>query len=266
MVAVIKPRRASRFVEISSSREVLGAMDYACRTRCPVKVTGMPGTGKTTALQHHAKQYSAVYCQVGESQKGARGLYQMLLAAYGRPVHAGTTGELANSVYTNMVISWDVQPLIVDEYQTLEPAIVRELLNVQETLEIPLILAGNGETLVRRKSDTKALLQIADRVDFEVEVGGMTAEDCELVAIEYGVEGNDAFQAARNYGLQTNVRQLVRLIEHAQMLAGDGQHVEELYTREQPAVRYEHLEAALLVKRGRKEALHLFSSPKAAAS
>src|SRR5690606_1397738 len=121
-------------------------------------------------------------------------------------------------------------------------------------------LAGNGETLFQRREDQKAMKQIEDRIDYTVEVGGMTAEDCELIAVAYNVKGNGAFSAVRNFGLQTNVRQLVRLIEHAQMLAGDQMDVVQTYTAEEdhlPEITFEHLEMASRIKRGRQKTSQL---------
>lgn len=260
MVAVIRPRKARFYLELTSAKYIGDAISYAIRSKYPVRVVGMPGTGKTTALEHFAQKDGYAYCQVGASQKGVRGLYQMVLTACGLYVpKAATITELADGVYS-LGANMFFRCLIVDEYQTLEPAVLRELLNIQESAELSLILAGNGETIVQRRTDGRAMEQINDRIAMTVEIDGPTPEDCAQVAVAYNVVGNDAFKAVRNFGANTNLRQLCAVLDEAEDLAYDGiDHL--IHDGAPPKIALVHIENALLLKRGRREALRLLEAP-----
>lgn len=252
MVAIVDPRRAARFVETAAVAEIRTAIEYAERSLYPVRIIGKPGTGKTTALRYLAAEIGAVYVQAAAAHRNLRGMYQMVLAAYGRSAPNTTEAELADRVYEEIGDRYEVPTLFLDEYQTLEPRSQRELLNIQETKCFGLVLAGNAETLAERK-DTAALEQILDRLGMDLRLDGPTVDDCRNFCIEFNVEGKDAYAAVENFGGKTNLRQLVALLEEARDIAG---HV--------GSIQRKHLETALLLKRNARSALKLFEPGEAA--
>lgn len=207
------------FVEITASKQVTMAVDTAVASRCAVRITSNPGRGKTFALWHICERQGGYYCQVASEQKAGRGLWEMLLASAGVVHDCRHAGDMADLVYSRFDCRLRDEPilLVVDEYQNIEPAYQRELLSLQETTQIALVLAGNSVGLRRRSVDRIALEQIDDRIWHNVQVSKLSAEDCCSIGIEFNVEGKDAYAAITTFGLKSNARQLVRLLTYARL-------------------------------------------------
>lgn len=204
-----------RFIEISAVNTVRNALRTAERFRFPVLVIGDPGLGKTTAMRHIAREVQAAYCEVGQHNKTVRGLYRMIVEAYGIRVDREFARDLASLCFDTLApgsyrSTW---PLLVDEYQNLPPAMLRELLHVQEKCELTLVLAGNKERLARTAASAGALDQIESRIGMRFRIDRPTPADCTSIGVEYNVEGRDAYTAIEAYGVRSTVRKLVRLLE-----------------------------------------------------
>ena len=239
------------FVDITAARQVQMAVDMAIASRCAVRVTSNPGRGKTFALWHICERLGGYYCQVASEQKAGRGLWEMLLAARGIHHDCRHAGDMADLVYSYFDSRREESPLllVVDEYQNIEPVYQRELLSLQETTQIALILAGNTVGLRRRSIDRIALEQIDDRIWHDVRVGELSAEDCRSIGIEFNVEGKDAYSAIASFGLKSNARQLVRLLTYAKAL-----------TQGQGSVQLRHIQSALVARTGNGSDLELLET------
>lgn len=242
---LLEPTIAGPFVDITAAREVRMAVETAISSRCAVRITSNPGRGKTFALWHICRELRGFYCQVASEQKSGRGLWEMLLAS--RDIrhdcrHAGDMADLTYSYFDSR--RGEPQLLVVDEYQNIEPAYQRELLSLQETCRVALILAGNTVGLRRRSIDQIALEQIDDRIWHNVRVSELSADDCRSIGIEFNVEGKEAYSAIATFGLASNARQLVRLLSYAKAL-----------TQGQGSVQLRHIESALLARNGNDAAL-----------
>jgi len=238
---LLKPPIIGPFVEITAAKQVQMAVDTALASRCAVRITSNPGRGKTFALWHICAKLGGYYCQVASEQKAGRGLWEMLLASAHVTHDCRHAGNMADLVYSRFDCRHDPEPLllVIDEYQNIEPAYQRELLSLQETAQIALVLAGNTVGLRRRSVDAIALEQIDDRIWHNVRVSELSAEDCRSIGIEFNVEGKDAYSAITAFGLRSNARQLVRLLSNARAL-----------TQGQGSVQLRHIESALLARNG----------------
>ena len=246
----IRPRIANRFVEVMASRQAKSAIEAAFSLGYPALITGAPGTGKTTALMHHVKAYDGVYCAVGLADKTHRGMLEMLVSAYQLWNNAQYLNKLSEIVYS-CLSSERGKLLIVDEYQTMEPAVLRELLNIQETCGIALVLSGNTERLAGTRRDEAAIEQINSRIGVHVKIGSPLPEDCVSIGVEFNVEGKDAYDVLKAYGCRSSLRQLVQLLEIAEGLSGGL-----------GSLQLHHLEQAALMKHGDPNALTMSQKDK----
>jgi DNA transposition AAA+ family ATPase len=250
----------NKFVEISAVSVIRAAIDRALSWPYPSRVISRPGMGKTTALRHFEGEVGAVYCMVKAQHKDTPGMYQMLMAAYGMYREGKSTRDDALQVYRDLKRSafdgenWTLRrhdrPLLVDEYQTLEATALRELLNIVEECQIPLVLCGNGARLAKeRKADQAALDQIWNRVRPTYQIDPPDGDDCRKLAVEFDVEFDRAtYDALAMYGANTSVRDLVCLLGEARAVAGPG------------VIKLHHIETAVLTLYGRRDALKLLSA------
>lgn len=144
--------------------------------------------------------------------------------------------------------AWRPKVLLVDEYQALEPKVLRELMSTHERCRIPLALSGNKERLANSKRDAVAVAQIENRIGPRVFLDRPTAEACESIGVEFNVEGRDAYQALAFFGGNTTVRDLVRLLEICTRNNEGG-----------GSIRLSHLETAVLGLYGNSNALRLLA-------
>ena len=240
------------FVEIKAVERVRDAVLSAMMTPYPSHVISEPGRGKTTALCRLVKEFDGAYLELGEQQKSTGGLYRGLLDAI-EAYHDPNAYErdLCDLVISNFARrkSWSSKGkdlLIVDEFQTAEDRTKRELLRLHETCGFALVLSGNSERIASTgKRDLKALQQIEDRIGMRVHLPNLDDDDCDKLAAAYGAEGQEAITAVRALGSKTNARNLARVLQRAQAMAGGN------------PVRLLHLRNAVLGIYGKPESLKL---------
>lgn len=230
---LLQPKLPDRkyFVEIGAVSRIKEGIQYAFDMGEPVRITSQAGYGKTTALFYLARELGGSYCQIGQAHKSTPDMYRALLAAcgilhdcnYARDLFARIIDRLGPASPQLLPESQPRRLIIIDEIQTLEATALRELLNIQETCNLALIMSGNGERIAKSKIDQAAWKQIDSRIGMEISLPGLSRKDCDLMGAAYGVEGMDAYAAIANYGTQTTARMLGRLLESARLLtAGTG--------------------------------------------
>jgi DNA transposition AAA+ family ATPase len=235
------------------------AATLALALRFPVHIVGRPGTGKSSALWHVAREMGGSYCEVSAPSKGTKAMFELLLDSIGERTGKKYVSEIADEVYYRFQPhhapssdgEWHQFPrlLVVDEVQTLEPTAFRELLRVQEKCGVGLVLAGNAERLAGQKKDADTWAQIESRIAVRRTLPGPNKRDCELIGSTYNVEGKDAYEALSAFGTRTNFRDLTQLLEIAKSLAGNA-----------IGIRKSHLETALRLANPKTEALKLLRS------
>lgn len=249
-----RPERAARYVDISTTAIIRTALERSLSKGKPSLVIGPPGCGKSAAIAELMAQHEAVGRTVTAAHHNTSGIYRMLLDAYDRPEPArGTLHELERRVYSEIpaVDGGDyIAPLILDEYQGIEPLALRELLKVQETLRFALVLVGNAETLAERgRADQQiAMQQIRLRFGYRQQIEGLLDSDFDTLADEWLVEDDaDTRGAVAAYGRGYSLHQLTMLLADARELAAIG------------PTRLEHLRA--IVALDNHDRLSVFSAP-----
>lgn len=250
MTRLIRPYVPETYVEIGAVAIARQAIEYALRRPYPANLVGKPGYGKTTALWHLSMEYGGTYCPVSQTSKSAVGMYRLILDALGIYHSLRLAGDLLEKIiesFDRRHYGRSPKPvLIVDEVQTLEATALRELLNIQETCGLALVMAGNGERLAARQVDHAAWEQIERRIGMTFRLLPLTKPDCDALALEFNVEGADAFAALTNFGTQTHASHLVRLLEQATILTGGT-----------TGVRLEHIRSAANAMFGASKAAKL---------
>lgn len=241
---LVKPTVPARefFVEIGSVKRIRDGITYAQKFGWPTRIVSDAGYGKTTVLYYLAQDLDGTYCNVGFAHKKTPDMYRMILSALGCPSDKNYSRDLFNDLIWRLkpsewALAHDQKPrklLIVDEAQNLDPLALRDLLNIQETCNIALIISGNGSRISTTKVDRVAWEQIDSRVGMEISLPPLNRTDCNLIGSAYGLEGMDAYEAIANYGTRTTARLLTRLLDNARPLANAG-----------GAIRLQHVRAVL---------------------
>ncbi|MCL7998269.1 ATP-binding protein [Brucella sp. 21LCYQ03] len=225
---LVRPKVPPReqFADISAVKRARDGIVYAMNFGESVQIVSPAGYGKTTALHYLAEEFGGIYCQVGQAHKSVPDMYRLLLSAfniyydsnnYTRALYDTLVERLSRDISYHEVRNKRLL-LIVDEVQTLEATAQRELLNIQETCNLALVISGNGERLTS-KVDRGAWDQIDSRMGMRIKLPGLSKQDCIDIGSAFGVEGMDTYEAISNYGRRTNARYLGRLLREAKALA-----------------------------------------------
>lgn len=242
---LVRPRVSEKeyFAHISAVKRSKDGINYALNFGEPVQIISPAGYGKTTALFYLAKEFGGVYCQVGQAHKSVPDMYRLLLTAFDFYHDCNYTRDLYQTLINRLTLNSHLNNynnprrlLIVDEIQTLEATAQRELLNIQETCNLALVISGNGERL-STKIDQAAWKQIDSRIGMKIVLPSLNKQDCIVMGAAFGVEGMDAYEAITNYGTQQNARDLGRLLHEAKAL-----------TAGTVGIRLYHIENALKAK------------------
>ncbi|MCO5065669.1 MAG: ATP-binding protein [Rhizobiaceae bacterium] len=238
-------------IQIRAVDQVRKAASMACTIGYPVRVVGDAGIGKTTALRMVAAEIEAAHCEVTQHTKLLTGMYRMVLNAYGIHTESHFIDVLARQLRNRLdTTTRTVPPLFVGEYQTFSATVLRELLHFQEQSGFPLLLVGNSERLAQSTAkDANALEQIYSRIGATFKIEKPTDADFRSIAVEYNVEGKEAYSAIANYGLRTSLRAACHLLETCVIATTQGVG----------SIRLSHIETTLMGMRSSRDALKLLS-------
>lgn len=249
-----KPLISAKFVETKAVQMARKAIEYAMISSYPAYIVSEPGRGKTTALFHLAKEFDGAYIEIGAQQKSIGGMYRGIAEAIGAAL-GGYDRETLDALLRQFerrarYAGANKDLLVVDEFQTLEDTAKRELLRIHETSGFALVISGNESRLgTDRRSTARELEQVQSRIGLTIPLPSLDAEDCDMIAVAYGVSGADAIQAVRNLGMKTSARELSRTLQLAQHMTGGT-----------APIQIAHVRNAVFSLKGKQSALKVLDS------
>jgi DNA transposition AAA+ family ATPase len=199
------------------------AFEYSAMMKHASLITGVPGIGKTTALEEIARlNPQATLIRVAAPQSTPRAALSLIADA----LRAYTYGKSASGIW-EVLESHFSHPandylLIFDEAQNLPLSILKEMVDLPSRFQIPVVICGNGELLKRRRVSSAAFEQIESRIAKRAILSAPTREDFEMIAVDFDAFGKDAHAACVAYGCNTSMRDLVAMLEAARRYAGEG--------------------------------------------
>ena len=215
----------SVYVEIGATKQIKTALEYAAALDFPMCITSKPGMGKSTTLRNECEKHGFAYVEADQTMNRIQGFYKGILAAYDRYTEKSQATEL-NTILKAVIENkrhWDRNPLlVVDEFQTLSVTLQRQLLYIQETNKLPMLLSGNPERIASTKQDQHALEQVRSRIGCPIEIFPPTEKDCEAIGIAYKLEGIETYNALKTFGAGKSVREICRLLKQARALHPEG--------------------------------------------
>ena len=198
----------NNFVETSNVKKFLGAISAlnqrGAREACLVVVDGLPGLGKTRALQNWVAQTGSVYLRAQQGWTENWFLSDLLKGMDVHPPHSlqlkveRVKAELAlrqsSAVYANHTFS-----VVIDEadYVSRREKIIETIRGLSDGTEIPFILVGMGKI----NTNLIRFPQVASRVSQKVQFSKCSEEDVRAL-----LEGRCEVPVAHD---------LVRFLHHA---------------------------------------------------
>ena len=210
--------KTSIFVGVQEGFEYAAMMGHASL------ITGMPGIGKTTALEEIARlNPRATLIRVAAPQSTPRAALNLI----GEALQIGGYGKSASLLWEIFESHFSYRGnnyiLIFDEAQNLPLSILKEMVDLPSRYQIPVIICGNGELLKRRRVSSAAFDQIESRIAKRVILTAPTREDFEMIAVDFDAFGKDAQAACIAYGSWwAKHREVAHLCAHA--IRDDAHH------------------------------------------
>jgi DNA transposition AAA+ family ATPase len=202
---------------------VQDGFDYAVMMKHASLITGIPGIGKTTALEEIAQlNPKATIIRVAATKITLRASLNLIADAMRLATHSMTADGIWDVLESSFSHPQNDDILIFDEAQNLPLAVLKEMVSLPERFQIPVIVCGNGELLKRRRVSTAAFDQIESRIAKRVILAAPTREDFEMIAVDFDAFGKDAHAACVAYGCNTSMRDLVAMLEAARGYADQG--------------------------------------------
>lgn len=207
----------------SVSARIEDAVAFAQTTNLTVVIRGPAGMGKSSALADIARRRSdrAVALEIVQSGRTVKGLLSSVVAAMGISTYRVNVSDLHDILHSRLYdMACSDRFLMIDEVQNADLNGIRCLLGLQEHTHVPLVLCGNAAALKRTASAAAAFDQIEDRVGKWVELVRPAADDIRDIAMAWGVEGVESFDAIVTYGQKMTIRKTVRLLRICREITG----------------------------------------------
>lgn len=222
------------FVETSISRRVFLTIERSRQFGDCAAIVGLPGLGKTIAIQEYASAHPAVRLVTATPQNAGSmiSMGRALADAVRVPVERG--GYSLWSDLSTRFATYDGLTLIIDEAQNLKLNIIRQILTLNDEHRTPIVLCGNENVLRRVSSRTGDFEQISSRIGLRVRLNSIQADDADVIVNAFGVEGMEVYRAMRAIGDKLHARGIVRVMTMARAVAGEGK-----------VIRYHHVCDAL---------------------
>lgn len=222
------------FVETSVAQRVSRTIDLARRMETNAAIIGVPGVGKTVALNAYKETHplTAMFTITPILAGSLRSLLEEMCLQVGL-YSGGSISDLEHRLIKFNVPLWsghdsEMPPsspyiVILDEAQNLPLKSLRQLLHmsVEDGGNISFVFCGNNEVLKRVNTDHGAFAQISRRVTFREPIESILEDDADLLASAFGTEGMDAYRLLRAIGAKFHADGVVRVLKMARQLGAE---------------------------------------------
>lgn len=190
-------RRAPGFMRTKTASQIWEVLEYTQMTPDMSVISGIPGVGKTTAIQAYAAHGSNVWVVTAEPAINTiSALLEMLAETVGVDYARGSAA-VSRALRRKMQHTNGL--LIVDEAQHLTPLLRDQLRStVHDGAELGVALVGNSDlaTQFARERATGKYAQLVSRVGQRLNRTRPFKSDVELLLEGWGLTGADAREVA----------------------------------------------------------------------
>lgn len=209
----------TKFVQTSNVSRFLTAVaaldDRAAPEACMALIQGQAGLGKTRTARWWAMQSDAIMLRIQESMTPTW-LLKDLVTELGEQVPASRVEKLFQQVVG--IMARNPRPIVVDEAERAikNIAILENLRDLSDLMEMPVILVGREYTWGQLKRHTQIKTRISSSADFEK----ATIEDIRLLATELcEVKVADDVIQIINDQSEGYVREILKALKNAERIA-----------------------------------------------
>lgn len=219
----LKPVAPEVFVPTSVFSRIQNNIEIIINGRQVCVIRGPAGIGKSSSIAMLVDDRTICAFEIAQNAKSVGRILESTCEALGVPMYSATSRILLHDLIGWIRKHEDPPCLIVDEAQNAGADGLRMLLSLNEHTGMPLVLCGNHSAIKQTKANATIFDQIEDRVDAWINLDKPTPDDIRLIAIEYDVEGLEAYQALEQLGMETSLRRVVKVLRLARQFAGpDG--------------------------------------------
>ena len=214
-------RRGPGFMRTKTASRIFEVLEYTQMTPDMSVISGIPGVGKTTAINAYAANGSNVWVVTAEPAINTiSALLEMLAEAVGVDYARGSAA-VSRALRRKMASTHGL--LIVDEAQHLTPLLRDQLRStVHDAAEIGVALVGNSDLKAQfaRERATGKYAQLVSRVGQRLDTTRPFKSDVNLLLDGWGLTGEEAREVALGVAMKPGaLRQMGKTLRIAFALA-----------------------------------------------
>lgn len=210
---------ATAFIPTSTAGEIVTALEYAQLAGDVALIAGMPGLGKTYALEHYAETRPSAWIATMSPDTGSPvPMLEEIGLSIGLRQLSGGAARMRRDVVRRVKATGGI--LLVDEAQHLHTAALETLRRIHDTGQVALALCG--DLALPEKLDN--FPQLYSRIGKRVVLLSPKPRDAGEIAAGFGLEGDEAADfLTKIAALGAGARTVVKTVRLAFLYAGgDG--------------------------------------------
>ncbi len=234
-IAIVNSPGVGDFCPIPTAQRITDLVTICKEAGYIGMVVGNPGVGKTTTLEHFARNNNGAYlCTMSPAIRNMTGALSVVCKAIGATPERATW-ETHEIICHQLKWRDGERVLLIDEAQHLPNNVIDELRCIHDETGLGLVFCGNKEFHDRfNRARAAAFAQLTSRVGMRLEIWEPTDDDIDAIRRHHGIEGKaeHAF-LVKHAKTSGGLRSVTKLIKVGRALAGPGN-----------PIRLEHLKAA----------------------
>jgi len=229
--------------------------------RKPGVIVAPPGSGKTMTLKQIASKEGGFVCSLKATRTSgrARTVLARIAGEFKIYVGAGNGFDIEHGLWTDLPrLAEGGHWLMIDEAQHLDNDALRAVLDLNDEAGLPILLAGNADLLKRTKSSEAAFEQVKSRLRELPRPDGATRLDVDVLAVDRGVDGREAYRFLYQFGKGArggyDLRRIADLLREGRAVAGPSGPVRLKHLQKAVSLLYGDQALIRFIKPGKEEA------------